>query len=87
MDSLLERDSVPDRAKLYFSGRLVQQTRNAEGLEAIIQDFFCVRTELQTFVGRWLKLPPGSDCRLGGTPGTGTAGMGKFPGRVPVLER
>lgn len=80
MDSLLERDSVPDRAKLYFAGRLVQQTRNAEGLEAIIQDFFCVRTELQTFVGRWLKLPPGSDCRLGGTPGTGTLGVAAIVG-------
>ena len=40
MDSLLARESVPDRAKLFFAGRLVQQTRNAEGLEAIVQDFF-----------------------------------------------
>lgn len=75
MDSLLERDSVPDRAKLYFAGRLVQQNRNAEGLEAIVQDFFGVRTEVQTFVGRWLKLPPGSTCRLGDSPATGVLGV------------
>ncbi len=74
MDSLLARDSVPDRAKLYFAGRLVQQNRNAEGLEAIVQDFFGVRTEVWTFVGRWLKLPPGSGCQLGDSPHTGTLG-------------
>ena len=37
---LHDRDSVPDHAKLYYAGRLVQQNRNAEGLAAIIQDFF-----------------------------------------------
>ena len=67
--SLRDRDSVPDRAKLYFAGRLVQQTRNAEGLEAIIQDFFGVRTEVQTFVGRWLNLPAGSRLPAGRIPG------------------
>lgn len=72
MDSLMARDSVPDRAKLYFAGRLVQQNRNAEGLEAIIQDFFGIRTELWTFVGRWLKLPPKSVCKLGHSADTGT---------------
>src|SRR5258708_32647742 len=30
MESLQNRDEVPDRAKLYFSGRLACQTRNAE---------------------------------------------------------
>jgi type VI secretion system protein ImpH len=75
MDSLQNRSSVPDRAKLYFAGRLVQQTRNAEGLEAIVQDFFNLPTEVQTFSGRWLDLPAGSECRLGGSRSTGTLGM------------
>ena len=74
MKSLQGRDRVPDRAKLYFAGRLVQQSRNAEGLEAIVQDFFGLRTEVQTFVGRWLPLPPGSACKLGETPQTGALG-------------
>jgi type VI secretion system protein ImpH len=74
MESLLYRERVPDRAKLYFAGRLVQQTRNAEGLEAIVQDFFAVPTQVQTFVGRWLNLPPDSACRLGESPDTGTLG-------------
>jgi type VI secretion system protein ImpH len=74
MDSLLDRDSVPDRAKLYFAGRLVQQTRNAEGLESIVQEFFGLRTELHTFVGRWLNLPSGSVCKLGASRETGSLG-------------
>ncbi|HEV2211506.1 MAG TPA: type VI secretion system baseplate subunit TssG [Verrucomicrobiae bacterium] len=74
MESLLERESVPDRAKLYFAGRLAQQTRNAEGLEAIVQEFFGVRTQLQTFIGRWLDLPAGSVCRLGASAETGSLG-------------
>lgn len=74
MDSLLERETIPDRAKLYFAGRLVQQSRNAEGLEAIIQEFFGLRTELKTFVGRWLDLPAGSVCKLGVSAQTGSLG-------------
>jgi type VI secretion system protein ImpH len=53
---------------------LVQQNRNAEGLESIIQDFFAVPTQVQTFVGRWLKLPPNSVCQLGQSPETGSLG-------------
>jgi type VI secretion system protein ImpH len=74
MNSLLGRDSIPDRAKLYYSGRLASQTRNAEGLEAIVRDFFGVRTDLQTFVGRWVTLPSDSVCRLGQSPATGQLG-------------
>jgi type VI secretion system protein ImpH len=76
MDSLLKRedDKVPPRAKLYFAGRLVHQARNAEGLEAIIQDFFGVRTEVWSFVGRWLNVPEGSVCKLGDSPATGALG-------------
>lgn len=74
MDSLLKGDSVPDRAKFYFAGRLVQQNRNAEGLESIVQDFFGVRTMVQSFVGRWLKLPAASICKLGDSRATGILG-------------
>ncbi|HTG44428.1 MAG TPA: type VI secretion system baseplate subunit TssG [Verrucomicrobiae bacterium] len=80
MESLLHRDSIPDRAKFYYSGRLSNQTRNAEGLEAIIQDFFQVKTQLQTFVGRWLTLPPDSICRLGETRRTGSLGSSVIVG-------
>lgn len=74
MDSLRGRDHVPDHAKLYLAGRLVPQSRNAEGLEAIIQEFFGIPTEVHTFVGRWLRLPPDSVCKLGDSPETGSLG-------------
>jgi type VI secretion system protein ImpH len=87
MDSLLEADSVPDRAKLYFAGRLVQQSRNADGLAAIIGDFFAVPTEVQTFAGRWLDLggSRGDDranytCKLGMDAAAGTLGSNLIVG-------
>ncbi len=51
VESLRGRSSVPDRAAFYQAGRLVQQTRSAEGLEAILQDYFGIATEVETFVG------------------------------------
>src|SRR5262249_45904204 len=50
------------------------QTRNAEGLEAIVRDFFGVTTKLSTFVGRWLSLPKDSLCRLGASRESGSLG-------------
>ncbi len=70
-----DRDSVPDRSKLFFTGRLVHQSRNAGGLAAIIQDFFGVPAEVQSFVGQWLDLPEESTCRLGASPHTGAVGL------------
>jgi type VI secretion system protein ImpH len=75
MDSLRDRDAVPDWAKLYFSGRLACQTRNAEGLEAIIAVYFGIPTEVQTFRGHWMPLPESSVCRLGESPDTGSLGV------------
>lgn len=60
-----QRDSIPDRAKFFYAGRFAQQTRNAEGLAAIVKDFFGVATELRPFVGRWMNLPREYQCRLG----------------------
>lgn len=75
LDSLRDRDAVPDAAKLFFSGRLSGSAKNAEGLEAILQDFFGIKTEIQTFVGRWMDLPADSLCQLGQSPETGSLGV------------
>lgn len=74
LESLRDREAIPDHAKLYFAGRLVLQTRNAEGLEAIIQDFFGVTTQLLTFVGKWMNLPKASICKIGASRETGLLG-------------
>jgi len=75
MEGLQGRDAVADWAKLYYSGRLVSQTRNAEGLEEIIEDYFGIPTDVRSFVGRWLPLPSDSVCRLGESPRTGALGV------------
>ena len=75
MASLRDRDEIPDLTKLHFAGRLSAQTRNAEGLVAMIQRFFCIQAAIEQFVGEWLKLPVNSYCRLGVSPQTATLGI------------
>jgi type VI secretion system protein ImpH len=75
MESLQNRDPVQDWAKLYFSGRLACQTRNAEGLQAILTEYFEIPAKIETFVGRWMSLPAENVCRLGESPETGSLGV------------
>lgn len=72
LESQRDRDAVPDDAKLYFAGRLAAQPRNAEGLRAMIAEFFGVQAGIEQFVGEWVDLPTRSRWRLGG-PGVGSA--------------
>ena len=51
-----QRDSVPDLAKFFHAGVLVRQVRNADGLAAILGQFFGVPVEVESFVGHWLTL-------------------------------
>lgn len=64
MPSLRNRDEVPDFAKLHYAGRLGTQARNAEGLAAILSDFFRTPVVVKEFVGHWMKLPADGLCRL-----------------------
>ena len=56
-DTLRARDAVPDAGKLHFAGRLAAQPRNAEGLQAILGEFFNVPVAIEEYVGQWLALP------------------------------
>jgi type VI secretion system protein ImpH len=78
--SLRDRDSVWDWTKIYFSGRLSAQTRNAEGLEAILADFFAIPTEIREFEGYWMKIPKENQCELGASPETGSLGINAIAG-------
>jgi len=80
MESVQNRDSVPDHAKLYFAGRLASGTRNAEGLEVILGEFLKMKTEIHTFVGHYVDLPADSICRLGESPETGQLGVNVVAG-------
>lgn len=75
MPALWQRDEAPDLAKFHYAGRLVAQTRNPEGLAAILGDFFKLPVQVESFIGHWLTLDEASRCRLGETPATGLLGM------------
>jgi type VI secretion system protein ImpH len=62
---LRNRDAVPDVARLFHAGTLIRHTRNAEGLRAILAQFFGVPVRLQEFVGHWLTLGRRERTRLG----------------------
>ncbi|MEE9491878.1 MAG: type VI secretion system baseplate subunit TssG [Gammaproteobacteria bacterium] len=62
---LRNRDAMPDFAKLYFAGRLSSQTKNAEGLLAVLHYYFHIPVTLTEFVGEWLNIPADSQMRLG----------------------
>ena len=64
-ESLLNRDAVPDAAKLHYCCHLACQTRHAEGLRGILEDYFGIQTCIQEFVGQWITLPEIYRCRLG----------------------
>lgn len=70
MSSLRDRDEMPDFAKLYFAGRLAMQTRNAEGLVAVLGDFFGFPVRIVPFVGHWIDLPADCVSELGMPSGT-----------------
>jgi len=74
VSELRHRDAIPDWAKLYYSGWLAGQTRSADGLEAILRDFFQMPVRILTFLGHWLQLSEHSVCRLGERPETATLG-------------
>lgn len=81
MPSLVNRDPLPDSAKLHYAGRLGHSTRNAEGLEAIISGYFRVPARVIEFIGRWLDLPEQYWCRIGSRSDSARLGAGAVAGR------
>jgi type VI secretion system protein ImpH len=63
--SARDTDAVPDYAKLSRAGLFAQQARSAEGLEAILSDYFEIPIEVRAFAGAWLDIPGALHCRLG----------------------
>jgi type VI secretion system protein ImpH len=74
MDSLRNRDAMPDLAKLHFAGHLAGQTRHAEGLGAILSSFFRTPVRIEGFIGAWLGLQQNDRTHLAHAPETGTLG-------------
>lgn len=78
--SLRQRDAFPDLAKLYYAGRLAPHHRNAEGLAAMVGDFFGVPAFVQSFMGEWIDLPADRRWRLGADNGPGRLGVSTMLG-------
>jgi type VI secretion system protein ImpH len=78
--ALRGRDAFPDPAKLHFGGRLASQTRNAEGLVAILAGFLRLPVTIDEFVGEWIGIPADSVCRLGKSRQTGSLGTNTVAG-------
>jgi type VI secretion system protein ImpH len=74
MDSLRDRDAMPDLTKLHFAGRFANQTRHAEGLAAILSAFFTMPVRIECFIGAWLTMPPADRTALGTNRQTGLLG-------------
>jgi type VI secretion system protein ImpH len=74
MDALRNRDAVPDAAKLHFSGHLLSHDRNAEGLRAILEEYFGVHAEIESFRGQWITIGADDRCRLGDRPESNSLG-------------
>ncbi len=68
LSALRERDLIPDHAKLQYVGWLSNPVRSAEGLGAILADYFEVPVTIQEFQGEWLDLPESGRLQLGGPP-------------------
>ncbi len=54
--SFRHRDGLPDPAKLFHVSTLARHVRNADGLAAILHQFFDVPVRIEEFVGHWLLL-------------------------------
>jgi type VI secretion system protein ImpH len=61
------RDVLPDCLKLYYAGRLSCPTKNAEGLQAILEDHLGLPATIEEFAGQWVTLARHDRCQLGGS--------------------
>ena len=75
MSALRDRDALPDLVKLHYAGRLACQTKNAEGLGAMLADYLGMPVGIEELVGHWLRLPVDLHYRLGGSAQTCALGQ------------
>jgi type VI secretion system protein ImpH len=80
LHALRQRDRVPDYAKLFYAGRLLQPARNVGGLQAILDDYFQAPARVIRFVCRTVRLPRNVCCRLGGDSHIGRLGLSAIVG-------
>lgn len=65
-EALADRDSIPDDARRFWTGRFAAGTRPVEGLRAVVEGFFETDVAVTQFVGQWLSLRAEDQLTLGG---------------------
>jgi type VI secretion system protein ImpH len=80
-EAALNRDAVPDAAKLSRAGLFATHNRSATALARLISDAFEVPARVEEFVGTWLPIPEHSLLRLAGDPESATLGVSSSIGR------
>ena len=73
--TMAQRDAMPDHARRYYAGHLANPTRNAEGLRAMVADFFAMPVTIEQFIGDWLTVPEHYRWRLGASPDNSALGV------------
>jgi type VI secretion system protein ImpH len=80
LNSLRDRDALPDYAKFYFAGHLACASRSAVRLQSILGEMLGAAAVVEEFVAHWMGLPDDCRCQLGNTPATGTLGVSAILG-------
>lgn len=80
-DALRNRDAMPDAAKLHNSALLSMQTRPAEGLVDLLENYFHLPFSMHELVGEWLTLADEDQSRLGLSERACTLGESAILGR------
>jgi type VI secretion system protein ImpH len=81
LPAMRQQDGMPDLSKLYYCGLLANQARNADGLQAMVRDFFATPAFVLEFIGEWLPLPARHLSRLGQNRSNCTLGQSAFIGQ------
>ena len=80
MPALRNRDNVEDTAKFAHAGLFSRQVRNAEGLQALLENYFNVDVQLLSWVGYWMSVPKTQQSRLGQQNGFSLLGISAIAG-------
>ncbi len=78
---------VPDLAMLHYAGLLACRPRTAEGLSAMLCDYFQAPVEVRQFHGEWLLLEPADQSRLGSDARTNVNSDGDSATEAPGFSR
>jgi type VI secretion system protein ImpH len=79
-DAMPGHDAMLDLSKYHYIGFLASQNNPAEGLRAMLADYFGLKVSIEQFVPEWLDIQQSDLTLLGETPRTGELGCSAILG-------